>query len=305
MKLRGISQQSAILGSFFSLMRPQQWVKNLFVLLPLFFGGQGLNLSYWREGMLSFAAFSLMASAVYCFNDMRDLEKDRQHPKKKNRPLPSGKLKSIHAVVLMIILILMSITLTSFLSYNSPYTVSIILFLYLLLNIGYSVKLKDYAVIDVLCIASGFILRLAAGSVACKINLSSWIVIITFLLALFLALAKRHEEIIMYEKNDACNRDVCKKYNLHYINRSLTIIGAIIIACYIMFCVSQEAITQFNNKPLYITTVFVIAAILRYLRITIISDKHNSNPSIVLYRDRFIQICITLWISTFSILIYL
>lgn len=188
-----------MVSSFVSLIRPQQWVKNGFVLLPLFFGGQLLNLLCWEQAILTFLAFSLMASAIYCLNDLRDIEADRKHPRKRHRPLASGKLTPNHAIILMILLTLSSLVISLFLLGTAAIRVTAIILSYLLLNIAYCYKLKRYAIIDVFIISFGFVLRLVAGGIACDIWLSPWIVLMTFLLALFLAFAKRRDNVVLYE----------------------------------------------------------------------------------------------------------
>lgn len=293
-----------MLQSMVLLMRPHQWVKNIFVLLPLFFGGQLLNALCWREAILTFVAFSFMASAVYCLNDLRDVEADRLHPSKCKRPLASGKIKPSDAITLMVILILSSIAISYFLLGPSNVKVSLILLSYLFLNILYCLKLKQYAIIDVFIVSFGFVLRLLAGGVACDIWLSPWIVLMTFLLSLFLAFAKRRDDVIIYESEQIKVRKNVKQYNLPFLNQTLGLLGAIIIVCYIMYCVSPSVEARFDNDYVYVTSVFVLAAILRYLQISIV-DQRSGSPTKVLFHDRFIQICLLLWFASFAFILYL
>lgn len=293
-----------MLGAIISLMRPHQWVKNIFVFLPLFFGGQLLNAWCWREAVCTFISFSFIASAVYCLNDLRDLEADRTHPKKCKRPLAAGKIRPVDAMILMGVLILSSLAISYLMLGTSNVKVSLILLVYLCLNILYCIKLKQYAIIDVFIISFGFVLRLLAGGVACSIWLSPWIVLMTFLIALFLAFAKRRDDVVLYENNRIKVRKNVIRYNLPFMNQTLGLIGAITIVCYIMYSVSPEVELRFDNRYVYVTSVFVLAAILRYLQVSIV-DQRSGSPTKVLLRDRFIQMCLLLWFASFVIILYL
>lgn len=290
--------------SLIALIRPHQWVKNGFVFLPLFFGGQLLNIMCWQEALLTFVAFSFMASAIYCLNDLRDIESDRLHPKKKKRPLASGQIKPKAAVCLMIGLIILSLSLSYFLLNTAPVAVTLLLLTYLILNIAYCYRLKRYAIIDVFIVSFGFVLRLVTGGVACAIWLSPWIVLMTFLLALFLAFAKRRDDVLLFENEKIITRRNIVRYNLSFMNQTLGLIGAITIVCYIMYTVSPEVVARFNNNYVYATSIFVLAAILRYLQVAIV-DLRSGSPTKVLLHDRFIQACILMWITTFAVILYL
>ena len=293
-----------MVGSLISLIRPQQWVKNGFVLMPLFFGGQLLNAWCWRQAIIAFLAFSLMASTIYCLNDLRDVEADRAHPRKRNRPLASGKVKPIHAIVLMGVLAISSLAISLFTLGPASVKVTLSLIIYLTLNIAYCFKLKQFAIIDVFIVSFGFVLRLMVGGFACSIWLSPWIVLMTFLLALFLAFAKRRDDVVLYENENIVTRKNVVRYNLPFLNQTLGLIGAITIVCYIMYSVSPEVINRFNTGYVYITSIFVLAAILRYLQVAIV-DLRSGSPTKVLLHDRFIQMCLFLWVCTFAAILYL
>lgn len=292
-----------MLKSLLSLIRPQQWVKNVFVLLPLFFGGRLFDFLCWTQAMSAFMAFSFMASAVYCLNDLKDIEADRKHPKKSKRPLASGAIKPIWAIVSMVILIVCSIAIcVLFLGERSDKVTALLLF-YLCLNIAYCLKLKQYAIIDVFIVSFGFVLRLFAGGWACGISLSPWIVLMTFLLALFLAFAKRRDDVAIFQKDNVITRKNVMRYNLSFLNQTLGLIGAITIVCYIMYTLSPDVMARFHSDIVYVTSIFVLAAILRYLQIAIVDSRSGSPTKILLY-DRFIQLCVILWITTFVIMLY-
>ena len=257
------------------LVRPEQWLKNGFVLLPVFFGGKLLDWESWRYVIPAFVAFCFIASAVYCLNDVRDVEADRMHPRKCKRPVASGAVSGHAAIALMVTLI-----------------------------VAYCMKLKYYAIVDVFIVSTGFVLRLLCGGIATGIPLSPWIVLMTFLLALFLAFAKRRDDVVMYEQSGVVTRGNILSYNLPFMNQTLGVIGTITIICYIMYTLSPEVMKRLDSQYLYLTSVFVIAAILRYLQISIVKVNSGS-PTKILIRDRFIQGCVAGWIITFAIILYL
>ena len=175
-------------------MRPSQYFKNLFIFAPLFFGLKITNIELLLSAFVAFLSFSLIASAVYIFNDYHDVEEDKLHPTKKNRPLASGSISKKAALLLMLMLLLVGLCIFSLLGRQMLY----IVFVYLVINIAYTIKLKHVAIIDVFIIAIGFVLRLFIGSAVTNVELSMWIILMTFLLALFLALAKRRDDVLIF-----------------------------------------------------------------------------------------------------------
>ena len=172
------------------------------------------------------------------------------------------------------------------------------------MNIAYCIKLKQKAIVDVFLIAVGFVFRLLVGGFATGIWVSHWIILMTFLLALFLAFAKRRDDIVMFEETGVKARQNVDRYNVVFMNQAIGIVASITIVCYIMYTVSVEVIERFNSQYLYITSIFVLAGIIRYLQVTIVDVKSGS-PTKVLLKDRFIQLCIVGWVITFSIILYL
>lgn len=287
------------------LIRPEQWLKNGFVFLPLFFGGQLFNPDAWIEGCITFVAFSFIASAVYCINDLKDVAADRQHPKKCKRPVASGDVSVKAAISICLLLIALSLS-TSFLllDADSNIVVSIILISYLLLNVTYCYKLKYIGIVDVFVIAIGFVLRLASGGVAEQIELSPWIVLMTFLLALFLAFAKRRDDVILNERNGVVIHRGTQGYNLEFMNAALVIIASVTMVCYLIYTVSPDVMARLHSRYAYISSVFVLAGILRYLQIALVKENSGS-PTKVLVKDRFIQITLIGWVLFFLIILYL
>lgn len=284
------------------LLRPAQWIKNLFVFGPVMFGGELLQVSALLQGIIVFFAFSFAASSVYCFNDICDVADDRRHPDKMDRPIASGAVSVRQAYGLMMIMFAGSMLLLSATEGNFVRTAAVILF-YWILNLGYCARLKQYAIIDVCIIAFGFVLRLLAGGFATGIILSKWIVLMTFLITLFMGFAKRRDDVLRMEATGEPPRKNTIRYNLTFINQAITISAAVTLVCYIMYTVSPEVMMNFHTDYLYLTSVFVLVGLLRYIQIAVV-DKKSGNPTKVILKDRFIQIDVLLWLLSFMIIIY-
>ena len=288
------------MNGIFTIMRPKQYIKNIFILLPLFFAGQITNKELLINALMAFVAFSLSASAVYIFNDYKDIKEDRKHPKKKYRPLASGLISKNVALSLMTILLIMGFSLMAIISLEAL----VILGIYVILNISYSLKLKRIALLDVIIIAIGFVLRLFVGSFAYEIPLKIWIVIMTFLLALFLALAKRRDDVQIFRKSGNKMRKSVDGYNLQLIDGAMMIMSAVVIVAYLLYTTSQEIIEKFQNENLYLTTLFVIFGLMRYLQITLV-EKKSGLPTEIIFKDKIMQINLLLWVLSFVWLIYM
>lgn len=295
-----------MIRNIFLLLRPHQWVKNTFCFLPLFFDRHVMDIEYLIPCAIAFLSFCFAASGIYCFNDIYDIEADRKHPKKCERPIASGAISKLWGYVIMVICWIISICFIifgNFLNGNQSLIYGIIGF-YILMNIAYCIKLKQKAIVDVFIIAVGFVFRLLVGGFATGIWVSHWIILMTFLLALFLAFAKRRDDIVMFEETGVKARQNVDRYNVVFMNQAIGIVASITIVCYIMYTVSVEVIERFNSQYLYITSIFVLAGIIRYLQVTIVDVKSGS-PTKVLLKDGFIQLCIVGWVITFSIILYL
>lgn len=281
-------------------MRPHQYTKNLFIFLPVFFALKITNTELLINAILAFVAFSLSASTIYILNDYRDIEEDKQHPKKKYRPLAAGDISKNNAITLMIALGISGAALMSLVSQQAI----IILGIYILLNLAYSFYLKQIAILDVSLIATGFVLRLFVGSSATDTPLSMWIVVMTFLLALFLALAKRRDDVIIYNESGEKMRSVIDGYNLKFLDAAMAIMASVVIVSYILYTTSTEIIHKLHSEYLYLTSIFVILGILRYLQITLV-EKNSGSPSRIVIKDKFMQITIFFWLLSFVWILYL
>ena len=285
------------------LIRPKQWAKNVFVLLPMFFGRQLTDPATLQSSLLVFAAFSFIASSVYCINDLIDVEADRQHPVKCKRPIASGAVSRKQGWLLTVVMALLSAATVLTLS-SHIWQVLAVLAGYYLLNIAYCTRLKNYAIIDVCVIAFGFVLRILAGGVATGISVSRWLVHMTFLLTLFLSLAKRRDDVLRMNATGKAPRKNTIRYNLTFINQAITITASVTTVCYIMYCVSPEVVAAFGTPNLYLTTIFVIIGLLRYIQLAVV-DEQSGDPTKIVWKDRFTQLVILAWLSSFLFLIYL
>jgi len=282
------------------LIRPHQYVKNFFIFLPLFFAGQILNPALAINALLAFIAFSFSASAIYILNDYYDIAEDRLHPKKKNRPLASGALSKKTAILLMLLLAASGI----YLMFTVSTQATVILTGYILLNIAYSFYLKHVAILDISIIAIGFVLRLFVGAAATGIYLSMWIVIMTFLLALFLALAKRRDDVLLFLDTGKRMRKVIDGYNIQFIDTAMMIMASVVIVAYISYTTSPEVVQRLQNEHLYLTALFVIIGIMRYMQISFVKQDSGS-PTKIILKDIFIQLTLVSWVVAFAWILYL
>lgn len=284
------------------LIRPHQWVKNLVVLLPVFFGGALLHIESVYAGLVTALCFSFAASSIYCLNDIVDVEDDRQHPVKCHRPMASGAISITQGYTLMFLMFVLSMLSTFLLRQSQLETACVILF-YWLLNIAYCLKLKQYAIIDVCVVSFGFVLRILAGGYATGIHLSKWIVLMTFLLMLFLSFAKRRDDVVRMNETGHAPRQNTIRYNLTFINQAITITSSVTLVCYIMYTVSPETIQNFHTDYLYLTSVFVLVGLLRYIQIAVV-DKRSGDPTKVMLHDRFMQFVVLAFGLAFLFIIY-
>ena len=284
------------------LIRPQQWIKNGFVLIPMFFGGRLLNVDDAIASVVTFFAFSCAASAIYCFNDIVDVDADRRHPVKCHRPIASGAVSVPTAYALMAVLALLSALLLFFLPQRAGETAGIVAF-YFLLNMAYCIWLKRHAIIDVCTVAFGFVLRILAGGMACDVAVSNWLVLMTFLLALFLSFAKRRDDVLRMNETGEPPRRNTIRYNLTFVNQAITVTGTVTLVCYIMYTVSPEVVSRFHAPYLYLTSIFVLVGLLRYMQLTVV-DEVSGDPTKILLRDRFTQAIVVAWIMAFLLIIY-
>jgi decaprenyl-phosphate phosphoribosyltransferase len=288
-----------MISAVIRLMRIKHWVKNLFIFVPVFFAGEILNWPLYFPLLLGFLAFGLAASSIYIVNDYRDIDKDRLHPKKKLRPLAAGTIKPNEALILAVLLFGSAFVLAWFVDKKFFLVLSI----YFIMNMGYSFGLKNVAILDVIIVSIGFVLRIKCGSVISDIALSQWIIIMVFLLALFIALAKRRDDLLIKEVSGQDMRAVSKIYSKDFLGTMLSMFSGIIVVAYMMYTLSPEVIQRMGTYRLFYTSLFVVAGIMRYLQLALV-DNNSGSPVELLLSDRFLLICLGLWVLSFYLLIY-
>ncbi len=289
---------------YLKLLRIEQWVKNLFVFLPLFFSGNITHFDLLLQSIFAFIVFSLVASSIYIINDYSDIESDRKHPEKKNRPLANGTISKARAkIILVILLVLVLVAIffaKDFLLSNWLNFGSIVAF-YFVMNLAYTFKLKHVAIVDVMTISIGFVLRVLAGGFATGILISQWAILLTFVLALVLAIGKRRGELINAQISGRTRKSL-DGYNVQFADIALSISCTLAIVCYLMFTLSPEVQQRFHPRVFY-TVIFVVFAFLRYLQQTLVYNKTES-PTKIIYKDRSIQVTLVLWLAAFLLQIY-
>ena len=303
-KLRNPENQvKPMIKDILRLIRPKQWIKNMFVFIPMFFAGELFDLHSLYLCAVTFLAYSLMASSIYCYNDIVDADADRRHPVKCHRPVASGAVSVRLAYTLMALMTVLSVAVVLLLPPEVMANVLAVVLFYYLLNLSYCSKLKQYAIVDVCIVAFGFVLRILAGGFACEVTPSNWLVIMTFLLTLFMSFAKRRDDVLRMNETGEPPRKNTVRYNLTFINQAITITASVTLVCYIMYTVSPEVTERFDTPYLYLTFVFVLLGLLRYIQIAVV-DKKSGDPTKVILHDHFSQMIVVAWVLSFLLMIY-
>jgi decaprenyl-phosphate phosphoribosyltransferase len=285
---------------YLRVFRVRHWIKNLFIFIPSFFAGTLFNLDVFQDIFSGFLSLCLIASGIYILNDIRDIEMDRLHPTKKNRPFAANQISKHIGLILMTLLIVVGGSLAYYLNVNF----FILILIYLIVNIGYSLGLKSIPIVDLLIVSSGFIIRIYCGGILAGVPVTHWLSIMIFLLSLFIVLAKRKDDISLFEKDGTVVRKTSLSYNTDFINSCITMIGGVIIVAYVMYSISPEITSRWHSDYIFVTTIFVIAGIMRYLQLIFVEEKSGS-PLDILYKDKFTIITLLSWIAAFFVIIYL
>jgi 4-hydroxybenzoate polyprenyltransferase len=284
---------------YLKLIRANNWIKNLFILLPLFFSGELFNLTKLSNTILVIIGFSLVTSFVYIINDIFDINFDKNHQEKRFRPIASGRISIKKSVVIGSLLLFIGFSVLLLCSWNA-FLISII---YVGLNLLYSAKLKHVSVIDFVIVAVGFVLRILIGGEVGDVELTQWMTIMVFLLCLFIAITKRRHDVYQYEFNEQVNRKVVTKYTVEFMDKLLSINSSTLLVAYLLFITSEDVLTRYPSKYLMLTFLFVLIGVFRYNQITSVDNK-GSSPLKILFEDIFLQITLFLWLVTFFFLIY-
>lgn len=290
------------MNSIIKLTRPYQWIKNLFVFMPLFFGGSLLDPQGAYHALIAFFAFSFIASSIYCFNDIIDVEADRRHAEKCRRPIASGAVSVTQGYAVMIICMMLSFGVCLLMRENMIETMTIIA-IYFIMEILYCVSLKRIAVVDVCILAMGFVLRIVTGGFATGIIPSQWLVLMTFLLTLLMAFGKRRDDVQKFAATGIPPRHNTKHYSLDFINQAITVNASVMMVCYILYTVSPDVQSRTNFSYAYLTSVFVLLGLLRYMQLTSVDGK-SGDPTKLVLTDRFLQLTLLMWFLSYFTMIY-
>ena len=279
-------------------MRPRQWAKNVFVFVALFFDRKLTDPESVLRTLAAFILLCLMSSAVYLMNDLADIDNDRQHPTKKKRPLPAGQLSPVVAAIAAIVLALGSLSAGFILSTGLGW----VLLLYLLIQIGYTFWLKRVVLVDVLIVATGFILRIAAGVAVIEVErFSPWLYVFGGFLALFMVLGKRRHELVLLGEDAGRHRAILKEYNLDLVDRLLGLVTTGAVIAYTLYTFLAEGLPA--NHFMMLTIPFVLYAVFRYLYL--IHVRHEGGaPEDIFLRDRPMQFSMLLWAIVVFVALY-
>jgi 4-hydroxybenzoate polyprenyltransferase len=280
-------------------MRPSHWVKNLFLFAALIFSGRLLHLGDFLLTLVGFALFSLGSSGIYLLNDIADIEKDRLHPEKCHRPIPSGELSVVTAAFAATILLL----LASVGSFLINYYFGIVAVAYILTNIAYSFYLKNVVILDVMSIAISFVLRVVGGAAIIGVPSSEWLILCTLLLSLFLGFAKRRHELLVLEEKAADHRAVLEHYSPYFLDQMTAIVTASTVMSYALYTISDETVRKFNTKSLIYTVPFVLYGIFRYLYL-VHKKEGGGNPTKILLTDVPLILNVFAWVLVCAYIIY-
>lgn len=280
-------------------LRPHQWTKNFFVFAPLIFSENIFNFPLILKSVLAFALFCMLSGAIYIWNDLRDIDEDKLHPLKSQRPLASGRLEKTPAVVAFVFLCVLGLSLSFVLNLNF----FLLALGYVLLQLAYSGWLKHVVILDVLLVAAGFLIRVIAGGVAIEVDISAWLLICTFLLALFIALSKRRHELIFLEKEASSHRPILKEYSPYLLDQMISVVTASTVIAYCLYTISEETIAKFGSSNLIFTVPFVLYGIFRYLYL-IHQKCEGGSPESLLIKDKPFFFGILLWIVSAILILY-
>jgi 4-hydroxybenzoate polyprenyltransferase len=286
-------------GMLYIELRPHQWVKNLLVLAPLLFSKSLFNSVAIGQTAATFVLFCLVSSSVYLLNDIKDLKQDRLHPQKSLRPLASGEISVKTGGATMLLLLLTAVVGGLMIDLR----VAFILLIYWVVNLLYSTWLKRQVILDVFAVASGFLLRVAAGAIAIQIEMSHWLLLCTTLLALFLGFSKRRHELLLLRDVAPSHRQVLSEYSTQFLDMMIAIVTASTVMSYAFYTVSEETVARFQTEGLLVTVPFVLYGIFRYLYL-VYHRNGGGNPTYDILADPYIIADIGLWATVTALIIY-
>jgi 4-hydroxybenzoate polyprenyltransferase len=287
-----------VVAEILKSLRLKQWIKNFFIFAPLLFSKNLFNGSLLLTTIQAFAAFCLASSSHYIFNDLRDLEEDRRHPVKSQRPLASGRLQKGPAVAALILIGAAGIAVSA--TINLPFLLLVLG--YLVLQTSYSMWLKHVVILDVFVVAAGFLIRVVAGAVAIRVEISSWLLLCTILLSLFLAMGKRRHELVLLDKDATTHRPILREYNTYLLDQMISVVTASTLVAYCLYTISEETVAKFGTRNLIFTVPFVLYGIFRYLYL-IHQKAEGGTPEALIVSDKPLLIDIFLWVVTAALIL--
>lgn len=280
-------------------LRPHQWIKNLFVFAALVFSRKLTDLDLGLLSLLAFGAFSAVASSIYLVNDVADIERDRKHPKKKHRPIASGKVKPKAALGMAAMLFPLGLGTAYWLSVPT----GVVLSIYFVMNLAYSTRLKHVVLLDVFIIALGFLLRVLAGAFAIQVGISPWLLICTLFIALFLAFCKRRHELTSLGEDAGSHRGILAEYSVPFIDKAVSALAAMTVMSYALYTIDPSVQLRLGTDALVLTVPLVLFGVFRYLHLVHLKDKGGS-PTMVMLTDISMQGVALLWLATVVAFIY-
>jgi len=282
---------------FLEAMRPKQWAKNLFIFAGLIFGEKLLHPSLLARNMLAAALFCLLSSAVYLVNDLLDMEKDRQHPLKRQRPLASGRLQPQMAIIAAGLFVAITIPAAFALDWG----LGLVTVVYLAMMLAYSLRLKNLVIVDVLIVSLGYVLRVAAGVIVTRVPFSPWLYLCTTLLALFVSFSKRRHELLVLEGMASAHRDTLNEYTSHLLDEMIAVVTSTTVIAYSLYTFSAPNLP--SNHAMMLTIPFVLYGVFRYLYLIHVRNE-GGTPEELVFKDKPLLLDIALWGLTVLLVLY-
>lgn len=287
------------LSDLFYTMRPRQWTKNLLLFAGLVFSHHLLHPRFTLRSFTAFVLFCALSGSVYVLNDVCDVQQDRQHPLKRHRPIASGRLRVHTALVFAFVVVAFSVLF----SFMLGYSFGGVALTYVVLILSYSLWLKHVVILDVLVVAAGFVLRAVAGAVVIHVEISSWLLICTILLALFLALSKRRHELVLLENGAGEHRPILAEYSPPLLDQMIAVVTSSTVMAYALYTISDETVRKFGTKNLQLTIPLVLYGVFRYLYL-IHQKNMGGSPEKVLLTDTPLLLSIAFWAGMVFCILY-
>jgi 4-hydroxybenzoate polyprenyltransferase len=288
----------ATVRDWIQLIRPPQWVKNFFVVAPLLFSGRALQPEWVIRSVGAFVMFCMLASSIYLWNDAADAEQDRAHPTKRQRPVAAGRVGKRQAVTVGSIILVAALAL----AWQLGPLVLGLAGTYVVLNVLYTIRLKEVVLLDVFSIAVFFLLRLLAGSAAIDVRASVWLLLCGGLLALYLGFTKRRHELTLLGASSADHRSVLSHYSTGFLDQMSSVLLAVTVVSYIMYTLSSETARQVGDDALSYSTIFVLYGVFRYLYL--VHQRNGGSPTRTLLTDKSLLVTVVLWVAYCGWVIY-